>query len=332
MLRDLTHQLRDQIRAELELELAELEDQQHWLTLEQIFIENRVYKRIETAKTSEAVRSEVWEGMEAYSDFFIRPMVDEDVERLLKIPIRRISLYDIEKFRKQIDDIVRQLRKVRGQLKNLTRTTIGYLEGLIEKFAGNYPRRSEPTSFEVVSKEDVARQTLKLSYDSESGFFGYEVKGDKYEMTVSEYDKILIVTGDGVYRIISPPDKILVGQKVLALQPFDKDEGAILTYIYRDLDKNAWAKKIHITGFIHGKEYDLVKDREGKIDKFWVGEPEHVIYLKFVPRKRQRKVEDFFDLSGLDVCGLGARGTRMATKPVSLVRIHRGSIPGEEEE
>lgn len=330
MLAELTTLLREQIRAELELELGELQDQQHWLTLEQIFIENRVYKRIETAKTSEAVRAEVWEGMKVYSEFFVRPMTDEDVERLLKIPIRRISLYDIDKFRQQVDDIVRQLRTVRGRLKQLTRTTIEYLEGLLEKYGAAYPRRTEITSFEVVSKEDVARQTLKLSYDSESGFFGYEVKGDAYEMTVSEYDKILIVTADGVYRIVSPPDKILVGQKVLTIMPFDKDEGVILTYVYRDLDKNPWAKKIHITGFIHGKEYELIKNREGKIDKFWVGEPEHTIYMKFVPRKRQRKVEDFFELSGLEPCGLGARGTRMAPKPVSLVKIHRGPIPGRE--
>ncbi|MEO1088683.1 MAG: DNA gyrase subunit A, partial [Acidobacteriota bacterium] len=177
LLEALTGRLREQIKAELELELGELEDQQHWLTLEQIFIENRVYKRIETAKTSEAVRAEVWEGMKAYEEFFIRPMTDDDVERLLKIPIRRISLYDIEKFRRQVDDIVRQIKKVRGQLRRLTQTTIEYLSGLLEKFGPQYPRRTEVTSFDVVSKAEVARQTIKLAYDTETGFFGSDVKG-----------------------------------------------------------------------------------------------------------------------------------------------------------
>ena len=329
LLEDLTHRLREQIRRELELELSELEDQQHWLTLEQIFIENRVYKRLETAKTGEKVRAEVWEGMGVYVEFFLRPMTEDDVDRLLKIPIRRISLYDIERFRKEIDDIVRRIRQVKGKLRKLTRTTVAYLEDLLDKYGEEWPRRTEITSFGVVSKVEVARQTLKLSYDPDTGFFGYGVKGSQHEMTLSEYDKVLIVTGDGVYRIVAPPDKMLVGKKVLALLPFDKDEGQILTYVYRDGEKNAWAKKIHITGFIHDKEYELVKNREGKIDKFWVGEPSHTLYLKFVPRKRQRKVEDFFDLGSLDVCGLGARGTRMAPKPVSLIRIHRGPLPGE---
>ncbi len=327
VLEDLTGRLKQQIKAELELELGELEDRQHWLTLEQVFIENRVYKRIETAKTAEQVRKEVWDGMQEYSEFFVRPMVDEDVDRLLKIPIRRISLYDIEKSRKEIDDIVRQIKKVQGKLRKLTQTTIEYLNGLIEKFGPLYPRRTEITSFEAVSKQEVARQTLKLSFDKETGLFGYEVKGDDYEMTVSEYDKIVVVSTDGIYKVISPPDKLFVGKKVLAIVPHDPDQGVVLTYIYRDLDKNPWAKKIRITGFIKDKEYELIKDGNGKIDKFWVGEPQHQIFMKYVPKKRQRKVEDYYEMGELDFCGLAARGSRMAPKPVSLIKVHRRGAP-----
>ncbi len=57
--------LKKQIKAELEHEAARLEDRRHWLTLEQIFIENRVYKRIEKATTEEAIRREVYDGHEA---------------------------------------------------------------------------------------------------------------------------------------------------------------------------------------------------------------------------------------------------------------------------
>ncbi|MEM6796367.1 MAG: DNA topoisomerase IV subunit A [Acidobacteriota bacterium] len=327
LLEALTERLRAQIKAELELEMAELEDQQHWLTLEQIFIENRVYKALETAKTSRAVRQEVWDGMKPYEEFFIRPMLDDDVERLLKIPIRRISLYDIEKFRKQIDDIVRQLKRLRGKLRRLTETTVAYLEGLLEKFGDSYPRRTEVTTFGQVKKAAVARQTLKLSYDSESGFFGSDVKGDKFEMTVSEYDKILIVTGDGTYRIVAPPETLLVGSKPLVIAPFDADNGMTLTYIYRDQDKNPWAKKIHITGFIKDKEYELFKGPKAKLDKLWAGEADPLIYMKFVPKKRQRKIEAFFDMRELGLCGLGARGTRMAPKPVSLIKLAKREEP-----
>ncbi len=324
VLSSLTHRLREQIRAELELELQELEDKQHYLTLEQIFIENRVYKRIETATTSKRVREEVYEGMNEYKMFFIREMTDEDVERLLQIRIRRISVYDINKSRREIDDIVRAIKVCNSKLRALTKTTIKYLEGLLDKYSDLYPRRTVITEFDLVSKQEVARQTLKLSYDSESGFFGSVVKGDKHQMTVSEYDKVLIVAADGTYRIIDPPEKVFVGKKALAIEHHVKDVGVILTYIYRDDNWMPWAKKIHIQGFIKDKEYDLIKDKKGSIDRLYVGEPTLLVHMLFQPRKRQRKKDDWYNLSDVKVCGLGSRGTRMATKAVQRFKIHKG--------
>lgn len=324
VLGQLTKRLREQIRAELELELRELEDKQHYLTLEQIFIENRVYKRIETANTAKKVRQEVYDGMEAYRMFFVREMVDDDVERLLQIHIRRISVYDINKSRRQIDDIVRAIKECKKKLRALTKTTIHYLEGLLEKFGDDYPRRTEITGFDLVSKKEVARQTLKLSFDPASGFFGSAVKGSKYQMTVSEYDKILVVSRDGTYRITDPPEKLFVGKKVLAIELFDGDEGVLLTYVYRDEERKPWAKKIHIQGFIKDKEYDLIKQKKGHVDKLFVGEPDLLVHMFFVPMKRQRKKDDWFNLADLSVCGLASRGTRMATKAVQKFKFHKG--------
>ena len=319
----LTQQLREQIRAELELELSELEDRQHYLTLEQIFIENRVYKNIETVKTAAGVREAVYTGMAPYKEFFIREMNDDDVERLLKIPIRRISLYDIEKFRKELDDISRAIKDCSKRLRQLTKTTIGYLEGLIEKYADQYPRRTEIVEFDEITKHEVALQNIKLSYDPQTGFFGSEVKGSKYEMAVSEFDKILVVMAKGVYKIVEPPEKLLVGKKVLAIEPFNNDEGMILSYVYRDEDRCAWAKKIHITGFIKDKEYDLIKDSKGTVDKLWVGEVDYQIFCLLEPKKRQRKKEAWYDMEELDVCGLAARGSRITTREVAKVKVVR---------
>lgn len=326
VLQILTERLKDQIRAELELELQELTDRRHWLTLEQIFIENRVYQRLETAKTAEKVRSEVWDGMAAYREFFIREMTEDDVDRLLKIPIRRISLYDINKFRHEIDDIIRAIKECQKKLKALVETTISYLGSLIDKYAKQYPRRTEIVGFDVVSKKDVARQTLKLAYDPATGYFGTESKGESFQLTASEYDKILIVLADGTYRIVTPPEKMLLKAKPTAIEIFDPAKGAVLSYLYRDPEACLWGKKIHITGFIHAKEYDLIKDRKGKIDHFWVGEPPAGMkaHFHFKPAKRQRKMDDTLPLDSIETCGLAARGTRFSDKPVALVKLVKG--------
>lgn len=327
VLTELTARLREQIRAELELELRELEDKQHFMTLEQIFIENRVYKRIETEPTAAGVRKAVFDGMEPYRMFFVRELVAEDVERLLEIRIRRISVYDINKYRKAIDDIVAAIALCKKKLGRLTKTTIGYLEDLLARYGDAYRRRTVIETFDVVSKKEVARQSVKLAYDAESGFFGTDVRGEQYKLTVSEYDKVLIVSTDGFYRIVVPTQKLYVG-KVLTIVPFDEEVGVVLTYFYRDTDKMAWAKKIHITGFIRDKEYDLIKDRAGRIDRLWVGDADKIAHVLYVPAKRQRVKDARFDPRGLAPCGLAARGTRMGAKPVTKIRLEKPSDDG----
>lgn len=318
MLDILTGRLREIIRGELEHELKTLEDKQHWLTLEQIFIEQRVYKSIEKAKTEQLVRDAVWNGMHQFEILFTRPMVEEDVARLLEIRIRRISAYDIDRNRKQLDEIVRDIKAVKAKLKSLTKTTIEYLRGLIKKYRSQYPRRSELRKFDVVDKKAVARQDIKLSYDRESGFFGSQIKGSEFALSVSEYDRILLVSDDGTYRIVAPPEKALISGKLLHASVFDPEQGVQFTVIYRDGDRTCFGKRVHIQRFITDKEYQLTKD--GKIDFLLSGDATGTLDLKYVPQKRQRVKETTFDLAGLELMGINARGVRLAPKPVGRLK------------
>lgn len=315
-----TIQLRDQIRAELQLELEDLQDKQHWLTLEQIFIENRVYKRIEEATSAEAVQQAVVSGMEPFRHLFIRELIDDDIERLLKIPIRRISLFDINKNRKDIDDIIRQIKAVESKLKHLTKTVIAYLEGLLARHGDNYPRRTEITTFTTVDKKAVARSTLKLAYDPQTGFYGTAVKGDGFPIQCSEFDKILLISDDGGFRVIAPEEKFLVSGKLLWAGIMPEEGGVVFTVLYRDAAKHAFAKKIRIEKFTRGREYELIKNKEGKLERLIEGEASGVVTLDFVAAKRQRVTNAEYDLSALEFCGVSARGVRMAPKPVARIK------------
>ncbi|HET6345904.1 MAG TPA: DNA gyrase subunit A, partial [Myxococcota bacterium] len=322
VLETLTERLRNQIKAELEHELGNLEEKRHWLTLEQIFIENRVYKRIEKADTQDKVTKEVYAGMAPFKETFIRDMSDADVERLLEIRIRRISAYDIEKNRKDIDDIVKAIKHCKTKLKSLTKTTIDYIEGLISKFGKDYPRRTRIETFQAIDRKAVARQNIKLSYDPETGFFGTDVKGSEHLMTVSEYDLVLAISENGTYRVLTPQSKVLLG-KVLYCALFDPEKGNVFTVVYRDGKKNAFAKKVHIQKFIRNKEYQLIPDKDGAVDHLAEGEgATGVVRLSFVPAPRQRVQEAEFDLAELELTGVAARGTRLAPKPVSKLKVH----------
>jgi len=316
----LTDQLRELIKAELQHEFGLLSDRKHWLDLERIFIENRIYKRIEKAKTAKAVVSAVRKGLEPFVSELDREVTDDDIDGLLKIPIRRISQYDIDKNRQDLEATLKAIKSVRAKLRKLTPTTIAHLEHILKTYGDDYPRRSEIGSFEAVNVRAVARQNIKVTYDPETGFFGTDVKGSKYQFTVSEYDRILIVSRDGSFRIVAPEDKILIPDKAIHAEIFDQENGVAFTVVYRDKDKIAWGKKIHIKAFIRDREYELIKGKTGRVDYLIPGNCNDTIHVDYVPMKRQRVHEAEFDLSILEPTGVTARGRRLAPKPASKVK------------
>jgi topoisomerase IV subunit A len=321
----LTEQLKLQLKAELEFDREQLLDKQHWLTLEQIFVEKRVYKRIEEAETEDSVRDEVKKGMAKYKKLFVRPMVDEDIKRLLEVRIRRISAYDIEKNRKDIEEVATQIKAVEKKLKNMKRTTIDYVRGLSEKYADRYPRRTEITRIKAVDKKAVARQNIKLSYDKESGFFGSDVRGQHFKMTVSEFDLVLGIASDGSYRIMPPPEKVLLSGKLLHCEPFDPDKGAEFTVVYRDKQKIAYGKRVRIEKFIRNREYQLIKNKAGKVDLLLGSDAQGTLKMDFVPAKRQRVKHATFDIGELTFVSPAARGARLAPKAVAKMKLDKAA-------
>jgi topoisomerase-4 subunit A len=320
-LREFASILKKQIKAELEHELVVLEDRRHWLTLEQIFIENRVYKHIEKAATEEAVRRQVVEGMKPFKKSFVRPMTDADVTRLLDLKIRRISAYDIKKNRGEIDDIVAAIRQANAKLRNLTKTAVEWLKELMDKHRDRYPRRTEISTFHTVDKLAVARANIRLSFDRDSSFFGSSVRGQEFAMNVTEYDKILVVTSDGTYRIMTPPEKAWMPGAVLYAAVFDPAKGAGFTLVYWDADGAAWGKKVRVERFITNKVYSLVKEGSAGIAFLTDKKSPGRAVLHMTPAKRQKVKSVTVDLYSIPPCGLSARGTRLTSKPMERVEL-----------
>jgi len=323
--RRLTEQLKGQQKRELEYDREQLVDRKHWLTLEQIFVEKRVYKQIEDKKTAEGVRKAVWTGMKKHKWLFVRPMVEEDVTRLLDLRIRRISAYDIARNRDEISEIDKKIKAIGRKLKNMVKTTVDYIEGMIEKYGDHYPRRTKLAQIEAVDKRAVARQNLRLSYDKKSSFYGTDVRGDQFKLTVSEFEHVLGIAKDGTFRIMNAPEKVFFTGPMIYAEIFDPDKGVEFTVVYRDKRRMAYAKKIKIEKFIRNREYRLIKDKGGRVDLLLPVEECGTIHMDFVPAKRQRLKEADFDLTSLEPTSASARGARMAPKPVAKVKL----IPSE---
>jgi topoisomerase-4 subunit A len=307
----------DLLRRELKVEEGHLRDRLHAKTLEQIFIENRVYKKIEDKKTQEGVTRAVIDGLEPFQKDIKREVTAEDVETLLKIPIRRISAYDINKAQHEMDEIKTRLKEIKHSLDTIVDYAIGFLQDLIIKYGKQYPRRTEVMSFEKVDVREVAQRNLKLRYDRDNGYLGYEVNGSAL-FDVSLYDRILVIRRNGVYSVIDAPDKLFVDRGMLHCGFPDKD--LVFSLVYKNPENQfPCVKRFKIEQFIMQKAYLLVP--EGATVQMFTTETDGTIEAEYKPRPYLRVLEEKFNLKDYLVKGVKAQGVRLSNKEAKTVKF-----------
>jgi topoisomerase-4 subunit A len=249
-----TEKLLEYLRRELEIELAKLEDMFHNKTLAQIFIENRIYKRIEECNSNELVFKEIYKGLEPFAHMLKREIIDEDIERLLAIQIRRISLFDINKNSKDIEAILEDIERVQKNLKNLTKYAIKYLQDLLDKYGHLYPRRTIIDQLDQIDRRAAALNNIKVGWDRKNGYIGTNVKSDD-QATCNEFDHLFCLERNGNYKIINIPEKLFVG-RLYDFRKYDKDTEFGVIYSDRKSGKS-YIKRCKIDKFITDREYQL---------------------------------------------------------------------------
>jgi len=234
VLEENTAQLVDLLRQELELKQKKLQDELHFRTLERIFIEERIYKRIEQCKTNEAIVAEVHQGFQPLRKQLLRQLTDADVERLLAVRIRRISLFDIHRHREEMEKVKTDLAETRKNLKNLTPHVIRRLEGLLEKYGPLYPRLTKSSRYDEVDAKEVAFKAFKVAYDRQSGYVGHKVSGDEFKLDCTKFDRLILVFKDGQYKVTELPEKLFVGPDLVYCGLPERERIFTLAYTNRE--------------------------------------------------------------------------------------------------
>ncbi len=324
-----TKKLVNDLKKNLEIEKGKLEKKLNDLTLEQIFIENRIYKKIEELKSYEIILSTIKKEMEKFKQMFIRPLTNDDIENLLQIKIKRISRFDIDNHRRDIDDIVRKIKEIEVNLRNLKKYTINFLTKLIEKYREIYKRRTKIEKMESISIKEVSRDDIKIYWDKKTGFFGTEVKGDYY-FTGSAFDKFLIIAEDSTYKVVNVSDKVFVDIHLLYINKFDNKN--FFSVIYTDLNtKISYAKKFKIDKFITNKVYRLAPSDKAKINYLSTSLNDKVM-VYYEKKAKQKIKQEIFDFTKIELKSPGVRGNRVSTKTVaSIKKIEKGNKNKNEE-
>jgi topoisomerase-4 subunit A len=309
------------LEKELLLEKGQLLDKIHARTLEKIFIVEKVYKKIEPIKTVPGIFRAVHKGFGPFADEIGRDVTDDDVERLLKIPIRRISQFDIERMEDEIRQLQERLNEVELHLKHLVEYALGFLDGILAKYRGKYPRRSEIVSLRKVDVRDAAQKNLKVKYNPDTGYLGYETSGGKVLFDASVYDRVLYVKKDGSYLVTDVPDKLFVGKGMLYAGLADKEtcDEVVYSLVYRNTENNyPYIKRCRITQFILNRSYSLVPE-EGTIIRFTT--KDDVAAVVDFKQKSLISGSDQFPVDDYLIKGVKARGVRIKPKEFTSARF-----------
>jgi hypothetical protein len=310
--KQLTALLKDELLYEQEM----LTDRLHLRTLERIFIEERIYKKIETMKTAESVIKAVIKGFEPFKAELIREVTEEDVDRLLKIPIRRISLYDIQKNRAEVQEISARLKEIARLLKSLKKYALSVLDGILAKLPPEITaRKTEITGFTKVDVKEAVNRDVSLRYDEATGYLGTSVTTGKEILKVSPYDRIFILRKSGVYTVMDVPDRLFVDTGMWYCGFAEKEvlSQILFTVIYKDeKTQYPYIKRARVESYILNRDYLFVPDTATVL---YASTAENFEFtVQYAPKPRTKKNEARFTTADYPEKGLKAQGVRLAER------------------
>lgn len=325
-----TNHTRDLLKWQLDIRLAELEDQWHYTSLERIFFENKVYKILEQNQNSwEQQLQDVFTEMKTYQDVLRREILMEDIERLVEKPVRKISKFDTKAIDEKIAAIEAEMETVKNNIEHITEYTIDWFKMLKAKYGKPFVRQTEITAFESIAVTKVVSNNAKLYANYEEGFVGLNLKKDDngtYICDCSDLSEVIVIGKDGKYRITKVTDKAFFWKDLLYVGVFNRgDSRTIYNVIYREGKSSvSYAKRFAITSVTRDKDYDITTGEEGsKILWFSVnhnGEAESVrIYLR--PRPKLKKTQMEYDFSTLAIKGKASRGNLVSKNPIARIQL-----------
>jgi topoisomerase-4 subunit A len=328
------------LERELEIRQDELWEKWHNASLEKIFIENRIYRKIEECETWPDILETIDTGLKKFTrvegekqkanDTRIvlrRAITEEDLTRLTEIRIKRISKFDGFKADEYLQKLEVELAEVADHLANLTRYAINYFEGLLKKYGANRERKTQLRTFDVVTAQKVAIANQKLYVNRADGFVGLGLKKDEkaeFVCDCSDLDDIIAIKRDGTFTVTKVAEKTFVGKDVLHVGVYNKnDDRLVYNMVYLDGASGiSFAKRFLVTGITRDKTYDLTKGTKGTKTLYLTVNPnsESEIVSIQLSDKAPARVKQFdFDFADLGIKGKGSMGNIVTKQPIKKI-------------
>ena len=314
------------LKEELEIKLNELENSWHWLSLERIFIENKIYRDIEEQETWDGVLKAIDKGLKPHIKGLKRPVSQEDIVRLTEIKIKRISKFDGFKADDNIAKVEDQINIVKDNLANLIEFAVNYFKDLKSKFSEGKERKTEIRVFDSISASKVIVSNKKLYINREEGFVGWSLRKDEFISECSDLDDIILFFSTGKLMVTKISDKKFVGKGIIHAAVWKKGDLRTIYHLIYQHSKGgpSYMKRFAVNGVTRDKEYDLTSGgKEPKIHYFSVNPNgrREIVSVKLRPRPKLKKLKFEIDFGALMIKGRGSKGNQATKHFISKIEL-----------
>ena len=316
------------LKRELEIRLGELQEELHFLSLERIFIEQRIYKdrEVEELETFEEVSLHVRGRLQPFLPKLYREVTEEDIKRLFEIRMKRITKFDSDEADRKIESLNQEIAEVRHNIEHIIPYSIAYYERIKERYGKGRERRTEIRNFENIEAAKVVIANEKLYINREEGFIGTALKKDEFICECSDMDEVIIFRKDGTYYVTKVADKIFVGKDVLYVNVFKKnDKRTIYNVVYRDgRYGTAYVKRFNVTGVTRDKIYNLTKGTSGSRVLYFSANPNgeaEVVKVCLKPKPNLKKLVFEYNFATLAIKGRDSQGNILSKNDIHKITV-----------
>lgn len=314
------------LKKELEIELGELQNKWHFISLEKIFIEQEIYQEIKGKVSKKEVYSTIDLALKPFTKNLMQEVVTEDIIRLTELPFMRISRYDRDKALENITALEKRIKQVKYDLENLVTYAITYFQNIQKKYGKDKKRRTNLKIFDTIDATKVAVANEKFYVNRTEGFIGTSLKKDEYVFDCSDIDNIIIFRKDGTMTVTKVEAKTFVGKDIIYVGIWKKnDTHTVYNIIYREGKIGpSYMKRFSVTSITRNTEYPLASEQKGSEILYFSANPNgeaEMVSVLLKPNARIKKNKIEIDFSKLAIKGRNSRGnlvTKYTVKKIDL--------------
>lgn len=321
------------LKQELEIQKSELDEEWHSVSLEKIFIEERIYKdkEFEEAENMDQAVMHIDGRLEPWKPKLKREVTRDDILKLMEIKMARILKFNSEKADEYLLSIEDKIAEVLNNIENIIPYTIKWFNHLKNKYGKGRERRTEIRSFENIVATKVVVANEKLYVDRKEGFMGTGLKKAEYVCDCSDIDDIIVFRRDGTYFVTKVSEKAFIDKNPLHLAVFKKDDRrTIYNVVYRDGKTGfCYMKRFSVTGVTRDKEYDLTQGTKNSRILYFSENPNgeaEVIKVFLKPKPRIKKQIFEVNLGELGIKGRQSMGNILTKFEVIKISLKEKGV------